>query len=136
MRDVAYIALGSNLGDRREHLRSARDAIGELPDTRIVAVSEIEETEPLGPGEQGPYRNQMIAIETALAPHALLEALQYIEQANGRTRSERWGARTLDLDIVLLEEQTVSDSILTVPHPQLSARGFWQRELAQVRVMT
>jgi 2-amino-4-hydroxy-6-hydroxymethyldihydropteridine diphosphokinase len=134
VRDIAYIALGSNLGDRDAHLRFARSAIAELPDTKVIATSEVEETEPIGPPGQGPYLNQMIAVETMLTPHALLAGLQAIEAQRGRIRGERWAARTLDLDIVLLDEQRVSDAVLTVPHPQLAARKFWQRELAQIRV--
>ena len=134
MRDIAYIALGSNLGDRDAHLRFARTAIAALPDTKVIAASNVEETDPVGPPGQGPYLNQMVAVETMLAPHALLAALQVIEAERGRVRGERWGPRTLDLDVVLLEEQRVSDAVLTVPHPQLAARDFWQRELAQIRV--
>ena len=134
MRDVAYIALGSNLGDRDSHLRFARQRIEQLPDTRILAASDVEETEPIGPVAQGPYLNQMLAIETTLGPRALLSALHGIEQARGRTRVERWGPRTLDLDIVLLEGQTVDEPDLIIPHPELGARDFWRRELEQVRV--
>src|SRR5688500_547182 len=134
MRDVAYIALGSNLGDRDSHLRFARDGIGQLPGTRILAASDIEETAPVGPIAQGPYLNQMLAVETALDPRALLAAVHHIEQARGRTRHERWGPRTLDIDIVLFEAQTVNEPDLTVPHPELEARDFWRRELSQVRV--
>jgi 2-amino-4-hydroxy-6-hydroxymethyldihydropteridine diphosphokinase len=134
MRDVAYIALGSNLGDRDAHLRFARGEIGQLPDTRILAASDIEETAPIGPIAQGPYLNQMLAVETTLDPRALLAALHRIEHTRGRTRRERWGPRTLDIDIVLFETQTVSESDLTVPHPGLEGRDFWQRELAQIRV--
>jgi len=133
MRDVAYIALGSNVGDRHAHLAFARERVELLPDTRLLAASEIEETAPLGPIAQEPYLNQMLAIETSLAPRALLHALQEIEQARGRVRAERWGPRTLDLDIVLFESQSVSDADLRIPHPELAARDFWQRELAQVR---
>jgi 2-amino-4-hydroxy-6-hydroxymethyldihydropteridine diphosphokinase len=136
MRDIAYIALGSNLGDREAHLRFARSAIAGLAGTTIIAISDVEETEPIGPAGQGPYLNQMIAVETTLPPHALLAALQDIEVQRGRTRGERWAARTLDLDVVLLEGQSVRDDVLTVPHPQLDARAFWQRELAQIRVTT
>jgi 2-amino-4-hydroxy-6-hydroxymethyldihydropteridine diphosphokinase len=130
MRDVAYIALGSNLGDRASHLSVARDAIARLPETTVLAVTPTEETDPIGPAGQGRYLNQMIAIETSLAPHDLLRALQAIEQAAGRVRTERWGPRTLDLDIVKFERQSVSDATLTVPHPALGDRIFWQQELA------
>jgi 2-amino-4-hydroxy-6-hydroxymethyldihydropteridine diphosphokinase len=133
MTDVAYIALGSNLGDRQRHLRTARDRIAALPGTRIVRESGIEETAPIGPIEQDAFLNQMIAIETTLEPRALLGELQEIERAAGRVRGERWGPRTLDLDIVLIEGRSVSEAGLTIPHPELPARDFWQRELAQVR---
>ena len=133
MRDVAYIALGSNVGDRHAHLALARERISGLPETRIIAASDIEETTPVGPIPQGLYLNQMLAIETSLAPRELLRALQAIEREGGRIRRERWGPRTLDLDIVLFEVQTVNDTDLTVPHPELPARDFWQRELSQVR---
>ena len=133
MADVAYIALGSNVGDRHAHLCHAREAIGGLPGTRIVAESEIEETAPIGPVSQGPFLNQMIAVQTSLDPRSLLAALQGIEEARGRVRAERWGPRTLDLDIVLVEGRTLDEPGLTIPHPQLGARDFWLRELAQVR---
>jgi 2-amino-4-hydroxy-6-hydroxymethyldihydropteridine diphosphokinase len=129
MRDVAYVALGSNLGDRAHYLAVAREAIARLPDTTLIAATPPEETAPLGPAGQGPYLNQMVAIETELDPHALLEALQAIERDAGRLRAERWGARTLDLDIVKFEQQTVADTALTIPHPALAERDFWKREL-------
>ncbi len=135
MRDVAYIALGSNLGDRDAHLGYARREIGRLANTRILTASDVEETEPIGPIAQGPFLNQMLAVETSLAPRALLVAVQGIERDRGRHRVERWGPRTLDIDIVMLEHQTVADPDLTIPHPELDAREFWKRELAQVRVM-
>ena len=133
MGDVAYIALGSNLGDRHGHLRQARDRVASLPGTRIIRESDIEETAPIGPIVQDAFLNQMIAIETTLDPRALLGELQAIERAAGRVRGERWGPRTLDLDIVLIEGRSLNEQGLTVPHPELPARDFWQRELAQVR---
>jgi 2-amino-4-hydroxy-6-hydroxymethyldihydropteridine diphosphokinase len=133
MRDVAYIALGSNLGDRAHHLARARDAIAELPASRVVAESSIEETQPLGWLEQPMYLNQMVALETSLTPRQLLDRLQAIEQREGRTRHERWESRTLDLDIVCFDEQTASDPDLEIPHPGLADRAFWQRELAELR---
>lgn len=133
MIDVAYIALGSNLGDREQHLARARDAIAALPNTRIVGQSSIEETEPLGPIDQPKYLNQMIAVETALAPRELLVHLHAIESSEGRVRKERWGPRTLDLDIVSFEHQTRDDPDLHVPHAELPNRTFWQRELDELR---
>jgi 2-amino-4-hydroxy-6-hydroxymethyldihydropteridine diphosphokinase len=133
VRDVAYIALGSNLGDRAAHLARARTALTALPGSRLLGASAVEETAPIGPAGQGAYLNQMVALETELAPHALLAALQAIERAAGRVRTIRWGARTLDLDIVLFDRQRVSAPDLIVPHPQLPHRDFWQRELAELR---
>ena len=131
MRDVAYVALGSNLGDRRAHLAKGRDGLAALPRSRLRGVSSIEETAPLGPIPQGPYLNQMAALETDLAPEELLEALQTIEQSAGRVRGARWGPRTLDLDIVRFDRQRASEPDLQVPHPQLEHRDFWRRELAE-----
>jgi 2-amino-4-hydroxy-6-hydroxymethyldihydropteridine diphosphokinase len=133
MADVAYIALGSNLGDRDEHLARARDAIAQLPSSRVVAESSIEETAPLGQLDQPMYLNQMVALETALTPRQLLSRLQAIEQLEGRQRHERWASRTLDLDIVCFAGQTASDADLEIPHPGLADRPFWQRELAELR---
>lgn len=133
MRDVAYVALGSNLGDRAAILARARDALARLPHSRLLGASRVEETEPLGPVPQGPYLNQMVALETELEPAALLDALQAIERAEGRERTVRWGPRTLDLDIVRFERQTVNDARLVVPHPELPRREFWRRELAELR---
>ena len=132
-RDIAYIALGSNLGEREKYLAEARRAIGSLPGTRFIAATPIEETEPIGPVTQGPFLNQMVAVETTLDPRRLLAELQSIESHAGRERGERWGARTLDLDIVLLENASVNEPELVVPHPELPNRDFWRRELALLR---
>jgi 2-amino-4-hydroxy-6-hydroxymethyldihydropteridine diphosphokinase len=130
MPELVYVALGSNLGDREGHLRFAVDEIARLPDTRVLDATVPEETPPFGPPGQPPYLNQMIAIQTSLAPHDLLTALHDIERRAGRTRDVRWGARTLDLDIVRFGERVLADDRLTVPHPGLSNRDFWRRELA------
>ncbi len=132
VRDVAYIALGSNLGDRDAELARARVAIAALPDTRVIAESAIDETEPIGPAQPW-FLNQMIAVETTLTPHELLRSLQEIERQAGRTRKTRWGPRTLDLDIVCFARQSVHEPDLRVPHPELPNREFWQRELAELR---
>jgi 2-amino-4-hydroxy-6-hydroxymethyldihydropteridine diphosphokinase len=128
----AYVALGSNLGDRAAHLAGARQALARLPGTRLVAASAVEETAPLGGREQPAYLNQMVLLETTLSPHALLEACHEIERAAGRRRGERWGSRTLDLDIVRFGERKLSDDVLTIPHPGLPDRDFWRRELAEL----
>jgi 2-amino-4-hydroxy-6-hydroxymethyldihydropteridine diphosphokinase len=127
-----YVALGSNLGDRHAHLRAGREALASLPGTSLIATSAIEETAPLGGMEQPPYLNQMILLETSLEPRALLEACHSIEQREGRRRTERWGARTLDLDIVQFGDRRVAERDLIIPHPELANRDFWRRELAEI----
>ena len=131
-RELAYVALGSNLGDRAAHLRRAREALGSLPETDLLRESVIEETAPLGGMHQPPYLNQMVLLETGLDPRALLQACQAIERSEGRERTEHWGARTLDLDIVRYGSRQVTDRDLIIPHPELPNRDFWQRELAEL----
>jgi 2-amino-4-hydroxy-6-hydroxymethyldihydropteridine diphosphokinase len=133
MRDVAYVALGSNLGDRAAYLALGREGLAVLPRSRLRAVSSIDETEPLGPIRQGPYLNQMAALVTELAPEELLDALQSIERRAGRVRGARWAPRTLDLDIVLYEGRAVATDRLVIPHPELARRDSWWRELAELR---
>ena len=133
MGEVVYLALGSNLGDRDGALAGARAALRGLPGTRVIAETAVEETAPFGPPGQPPYLNQMLALDTTLTPHALLDACQAIERAAGRTRDVRWGPRVLDLDIVRFGERTFADDRLTVPHPGLPDRDFWQRELAELQ---
>jgi 2-amino-4-hydroxy-6-hydroxymethyldihydropteridine diphosphokinase len=132
VRERAYIALGSNLGDRAGHLAAARAALAALPRSRLIAQSSVEETAPLGGMDQPPYLNQMVLLETALEPRALLAACQAIERSRGRVRGERWGARTLDLDIVRYGHRRIADADLIIPHPQLPHRDFWNRELAEL----
>jgi 2-amino-4-hydroxy-6-hydroxymethyldihydropteridine diphosphokinase len=129
----AYVALGSNLGDRAAHLAAARAALDALPGTRVVAASAVEETAPLGGKAQPSYLNQMVLLETRLEPRALLEACQAIERAEGRVRTERWGSRTLDVDIVRFGQRRVAEPDLIIPHPELANRDFWQRELAELQ---
>ena len=131
-RELAYVALGSNLGDREEHLAAARAALDALPHTRLIAQSSVEETPPLGGMDQPPYLNQMVLLETGLEPRALLLACQAIERSRGRVRTEHWGPRTLDLDIVRYGHRRIDDPDLIIPHPELSRRDFWTRELAEL----
>jgi 2-amino-4-hydroxy-6-hydroxymethyldihydropteridine diphosphokinase len=128
-RERVFVALGSNLGDRAAHLAAAREALAALPDTTFLGASAVEETAPLGPVAQGPYLNQMALLETDLAPQALLDALLAIERREGRIRRERWGPRTLDLDIVTYGDRTVAEPGLVIPHPELGNREFWRREM-------
>jgi 2-amino-4-hydroxy-6-hydroxymethyldihydropteridine diphosphokinase len=128
------IALGSNLGDRAATLDGARAAIAALPLTALVAASPVEETAAIGPIRQGPFLNQMLLVDTSLAPRALLEALLSIERDHGRERYERWGPRTLDCDIVLFGSRSLKERDLTIPHPELPNRDFWRRELEALDV--
>lgn len=104
-----------------------------LPGTRLLAASSIEETAPLGDIPQPAYLNQMVAMRTSLGADALLQALHDIERRRGRERRERWGPRTLDLDIVEMEGEVRTAGPLLLPHPGLPARDFWQRERAELR---
>lgn len=130
MRDVAYVALGSNLGDRAAYLAMARAALTLVPGVRLLAASPVEETVPLGSTPQGPYLNQMVALHSTHAPPVLLDYLQEIELRLGRRRAVRWGARVIDLDIVRIGERVFNSSRLVLPHPGLQHRDFWQRESA------
>ncbi len=132
-RQRVYVALGSNLGDRQGHLGAARAALARLPETDLVAASAVEQTEPLGGMAQPSYLNQMVALDTALAPRALLHALQEIERRAGRVRTTHWAPRTLDLDIVKYGEQRIAEPDLIIPHPELPNRDFWLRELAELQ---
>jgi 2-amino-4-hydroxy-6-hydroxymethyldihydropteridine diphosphokinase len=131
-RERVYVALGSNLGDRAAYLEKARAAMGKLPLTTIIAASRVEETEPVGPAGQGKYLNQMLLVETSLDPSRFLAQLHKIENDNGRVRTERWGPRTLDLDIVRFGTRRLRDNELTLPHPEFPNRDWWQRELAEL----
>lgn len=121
----AYIALGSNLGDARGHVLGAFDALGRLPESRLEARSPLYLTPPWGVLEQPPFINAVARIDTALSPHALLDALLVVERAAGRVRDgERWGPRTLDLDILHMEGVALQDDRLTLPHPRIRDRAF------------
>lgn len=131
-RERVYVALGSNLGDRAVYLEKARTAIGKLPLTTIIAISKVEETDPVGPPGQDKYLNQMMLVETSLDPSRFLAQLHRIENENGRVRKEKWAARTLDLDIVRFGTRRLRDTELILPHPEFPNRDWWQRELAEV----
>lgn len=130
-RELAYVALGSNLGDRAAYLAHARRLLADLPTTDIVATTVVEETAPIGP-PQPSYLNQMVLLSTGLSPRALLTACQAIEEAAGRERAHRWGPRTLDVDIVRYGDRAIDEPDLKVPHPELPHREFWQREVAEL----
>jgi 2-amino-4-hydroxy-6-hydroxymethyldihydropteridine diphosphokinase len=131
-RERVYVAMGSNLGDRAALLARAREALGRLPLTTVLAVSAVEETDPVGPSGQERYLNQMVLVETSLDPGRFLKLLHKIEDENGRTRAERWGPRTLDLDIVRFGTRRLRDPDLRIPHAELPNRDWWQREIEEL----
>ena len=132
MPESVFVALGSNLGDRHAFLTQGRNGLARLPRTTLLAESSVEETAPIGPVQQGPYLNQMVLLTTELSPRELLQRCQDIELEAGRVRGERWGARTLDLDIVRFGDRVTSSDELVIPHPEYSNRAFWQREIAEL----
>jgi 2-amino-4-hydroxy-6-hydroxymethyldihydropteridine diphosphokinase len=115
----AYVGVGANLGDRGATISAA---LGALPG--VVGVSELRETEPVGVVGQPPFLNGAVALETELGPRELLETLLGIERELGRERRERWGPRTIDLDLLLYGDETIDEPGLTVPHPRLHERRF------------
>lgn len=132
MGERVYVALGSNVGERGAHLAHARRRLATLARTRLLAASRVEETAALGPVPQGPYLNQMVLLETELGPADLLAQCRAIEAERGRVRRERWGPRTLDLDIVRYGNRAVREPELIIPHPELPNRDFWLREMAEL----
>lgn len=126
----AYVSIGTNLGDRAEHLVAALRGLAALPDTRLVACSPVFETAPYGPPPQGPYLNATAHVATSLAPRALLDGLLAIERRAGRVRSVVNAARTLDLDLLLYGDRRVDEAGLVVPHPRLAERAFVLEPLA------
>jgi len=126
-----YIGMGSNLAEPAEQLRSALQALAQLPDTRLAGVSAFYQSDSLLPG-QPRYTNAVAALDSQLAPLALLDALQAIETGQGRERLERWGPRTLDLDILLFGERLIDEPRLKVPHYHMQARAFVLYPLAEL----
>ncbi|MEZ0533341.1 2-amino-4-hydroxy-6-hydroxymethyldihydropteridine diphosphokinase [Enterobacter sp. KB-221C9] len=130
---LAYIAIGSNLASPLEQVNAAVQALGEIPQSRIVAVSSFYRTPPLGPQDQPDYLNAAVALETALPAETLLDNTQRIELQQGRVRkAERWGPRTLDLDIMLFGHETINTERLTIPHYDMKNRGFMLWPLFEV----
>ncbi len=128
----AYVGVGTNLGDRWAQLAFAARALRAEPQVALVRASRVYDTAPIGP-PQPRYLNAVLELETGLAPHALLAALQRIEAAGGRTRAgPRWSARTLDLDVLLAGDQVIRTPDLVVPHPGLVHRRFVLAPLAEL----
>lgn len=119
-----YIGLGSNLGDPARYLHEALDGLDALPETRVIAVSPLFRTAPVGPADQPDFLNAVARLQTALDPHGLLAELQALEHRAGRVRGRHWGERTLDLDLLLYGTLRLDGPDLVVPHPRLAERGF------------
>lgn len=128
----AYIGLGSNLANPRQQVAQALLALAAIPQTQLLANSPLYRSAPIGPGVQPDYVNAVALLETALNPLALLDALQAIEQDHQRVRIEHWGPRTLDLDILLLDQLHIDSERLKVPHPYLRQRNFVLYPLADI----
>ncbi|ROL67307.1 2-amino-4-hydroxy-6-hydroxymethyldihydropteridine diphosphokinase [Pseudomonas chlororaphis] len=126
-----YIGMGSNLAAPEAQLRSAIDALAQLPQSRLVGTSAFYQSDSLLPG-QPRYTNAVAALDSDLAPLALLDALQAIENDQGRERLERWGPRTLDLDILLFGDRLIDEPRLKVPHYHMHARAFVLYPLAEL----
>ncbi|WLG24007.1 2-amino-4-hydroxy-6-hydroxymethyldihydropteridine diphosphokinase [Pseudomonas sp. FP1154] len=126
-----YIGMGSNLAEPAEQLRSAVQALAQLPDTQLAGVSAFYQSDSLLPG-QPRYTNAVAALDSRLAPLDLLDALQAIETGQGRERLERWGPRTLDLDILLFGDRLIDEPRLKVPHYHMHARAFVLYPLAEL----
>lgn len=124
MNTDAFIGLGSNLRNPTAQLARAITELASLPDTTLVAQSPFYASTPVGPQDQPDFVNGAVWLSTGLAPHALLDQLQAIEQAHGRERLRHWGPRTLDLDLLVFGNQTLDGERLTVPHPELCNRDF------------
>jgi 2-amino-4-hydroxy-6-hydroxymethyldihydropteridine diphosphokinase len=129
---TAYVGLGANIGPREVTLLRAVDLLAEADGVDVVAVSQLRETEPVGVVDQPRFLNGAVEIETALEPRALLDLLLEIERELGRVRDERWGPRTVDLDLLVYGSESVDEPGLRVPHPRLHERRFALEPLAEL----
>jgi 2-amino-4-hydroxy-6-hydroxymethyldihydropteridine diphosphokinase len=131
----AYIGLGSNLGEREAQIRLALDDLARLPETRLVRASSLYDSEPVGDVDQPNFLNAVAELETELTARQLLWNLQLIERRLGRTRTRRWGPRTIDLDLLLFGPEVIDEPDLQVPHPELARRSFVMVPLVELDPM-
>lgn len=124
MGTIAFLGLGSNLGDRLTNLQGAVDLLQAEPGLRVAASSRVWETVPVGGPPQPDYLNAVIGVETDLSARDLLEVAHRVEARLGRVRKERWGARSIDVDLLLYDEESIEEADLVVPHPRLRERAF------------
>ena len=127
-----YISLGSNMGDRKKYLKQALEMMNKLDDIRVVKVSRLYETAPVGKTDQNWFLNAVVQLETSLSPEALLKALQNIEHTLDRKRDIRWGPRTIDLDIIAYGQIERTGPLLTIPHPRAHQRAFVLMPLSDI----
>lgn len=128
----AFVGLGANLGDAAQTVSAAMQQLASLPETTLLACSSLYRSAPVGYLDQPDFVNAVAAIETDLAPHALLDGLLAIEQHFGRARSFRNAPRTLDMDLLLFGDQQLDDERLSVPHPRMRDRSFVLLPLAEI----
>lgn len=129
---TVYIGLGSNLADPIKQVKKAIDDLVNIAQTKLVAVSSLYSSPPMGPQDQPDYINAVAALQTELSPEQLLDELQKIEQQHGRVRHRHWGERTLDLDILLFGDQAIDDERLQIPHLGITRRAFVLYPLAEI----
>ncbi len=128
----AFIGIGSNLADPLRQVQTAIRELSQLPNSTFLKSSSLYRTKPLGPSAQPDFINAVVALETALSPLSLLDALQALELQHGRVRNLRWGPRTLDLDLLLYEQLELKSARLILPHPGLKSRIFVLKPLAEI----
>lgn len=129
---VAYLSLGSNIGDKVTHLARAGEIIAMLPATQVLAASSLYHTAPVGKTDQDWFLNQVLRVETRLNPLELLRGCLAIETKLGRIRLERWGPRVIDIDVLVYEDVESDDEVLTLPHPRMTERAFVLVPLAEL----
>ena len=129
---IAYIGLGSNMKSPKRQIESAIKSIEEMTTIQVLKVSSLYKSKPIGPQDQDDYINAVAKIGTDLMPHELLECMQSIENKQGRIRKERWGPRTLDLDILMFGDEIIKDDKLTIPHLDIENRSFVLAPLAEI----
>lgn len=132
MQHRVFIGLGANLKNPLEQLRQAKSAIAQLPQSSILSVSSVYQSKPIGPQNQPDFLNAALCIATEFSPQQLLAALQKIEQQQGRQRIQHWGPRTLDLDILLFDDEVIDQPDLKIPHPEMLNRAFVLVPLAEI----
>lgn len=136
MRNTSYVALGSNMGDRFEYLERAVRLVDGHEEMKVVNTSSIYETDPVGYTDQDAFLNMVIKIQTELSPFELLGELNEIEEKLDRKREVKWGPRTIDLDILLYNQENIYSENLTVPHPRMQERAFVMIPLLEIDSVT